>query len=390
MGHAAMSEPALVKKTTSLRVNNFDLIRLLAATQVLISHLFMTFFDAPSATDGGFGYFIFFICINLPGVPIFFAISGYLISLSWERSGSLSTYAHNRFLRLFPALWLCLIVTILVMLASGYLASVEFDVQDFLRWIFWQSTIGQTYTIGMLHGFGHGGAPNGALWSIPVEMQFYVALPLIYLVLPKKSPRLFIVGIALLVLVMAVVSEWLVGQDITTKWGFRLRVVTCLPYIYMFLLGVLIQRLRHQLMPLLRNMLIPWLAFYIGVASLLHFEYGWPLHVRLGSNNPPIFLAMILAMTTISAAYTLPTLSKKILRGNDISYGVYIYHMVFINLVLYLEIAGAALQAIIVVLATYTAATLSWLFLERPSLSLKRHTLRTDGPTTAAKGTVGS
>ena len=95
---------------------------------------------------------------------------------------------------------------------------------------------------------------------------------------------------------------------------------------------------------------------------------------------------MILAMTTISAAYTLPGLSSRILRGNDISYGVYIYHMVFINLVLYLEIAGLALQTIIVVVATYGAATLSWIFLERPSLALKRRTLRTDGPTTSTKG----
>lgn len=382
-----MSEPALVKKSSSLRVNNFDLIRLLAATQVLISHLFMTFFDAPSAADGGLLYFLFFVCINLPGVPIFFAISGYLISLSWERSGSAGTYAHNRFLRLFPALWLCLIVTIIVMWASGYLASVEFDVQDFIRWIFWQSTIGQTYTIGMLHGFGHGGAPNGALWSIPVEMQFYIALPLIYMVLPRKSPRAFLAGLVIIVLAFALLSEWMVSSlDIHSKWGFRLRVVTCLPYIYMFLLGVLIQRLRHHLMPLLRNMFIPWLAFYIGFASILHYGYDWPLHIRLGSNNPPVFLSMILAMTTISAAYTLPGLSSRILRGNDISYGVYIYHMVFINLVLYLEIAGLALQTIIVVVATYGAATLSWIFLERPSLALKRRTLRTDGPTTSTKG----
>lgn len=377
-----MSEPALAASSTSasLRINNFDLIRLLAATQVVAGHLLMYFNDVPPTGTLGF---LYKILLNLPGIPIFFVISGYLISLSWERSGSTAIYATNRFLRIFPALWLCLIVTIIVLLASGYLTSTEFKVQEFLRWIFWQSTIGQSYAIGMLQGFG-AGVPNGSLWSIPIELQFYIAMPLIYMVLPKKDSKVFLTGIVLLTLATALLSEWMVHSlDITSKWGFRWRVVTCLPYIYMFLLGVLIQRLRHHLMPLLRNMFLAWLALYLVVVLGLHYWAGWPTPTfdRLGSSTPPVFVSMILAMTTISAAYTWPSLSKKILRGNDISYGVYIYHMVFINLVIYLEITHVAWQIIIPVVATYFLAVISWHFLERPALSHKRHTLRSDGPT---------
>ena len=366
--------------TTSLRVNNFDLIRLLASTQVLLVHLTWYFFPLPTS---GLGKFLIVLFLNFPGIPIFFVISGYLISLSWERSGSARTYATNRCLRIFPGLWVCLIVTILVMLASGYLSSVVFSVQDFIRWIFWQSTVGQVYTIGMFNDFGTG-IPNGTLWSIPVEMQFYVFLPLLYLVLPRNR-RAFLISVAVLAIVTAIMSEWIIQTiDPSSTLGFRVYACTGLPYCYMFLLGIIIQRLLPILMPVLRNMFLPWLALYLFVVFGLHYGAGWMTGIRLGTSTPPILVVVILAMTTISAAFTWPSLSGRLLRGNDISYGTYIYQMVFINLVFYLEITNMAWQITITVLATYTCAILSWRFVERPSLSRKRHTLRSDGPTTTA------
>ena len=366
---------------SSLRVNNFDLIRLLAASQVVVMHMLHYFHLEPTSA---FGRFMLVAFLNFPGVPIFFVISGFLVSLSWERSGSTGIYVSNRCLRLFPALWACLCVTIIVLFASGYLSSVVVPVQDFVRWIFWQATIGQTYNVNLLHGFGVG-APNGSLWSIPVEMQFYVVLPLVYLVLPRDR-RYFLAGLVLITVVATVASEWLVRTlDPQTKWGFRLLVVTCLPYVYMFLLGVIIQRILPLLMPVLRGMFVPWLALYLLVVFGLHYWGDWTTGLRLGTNNPPILISAIMAMATISAAYTWPSLSGRFLRGNDISYGTYIYHMVFINLVLYLGITGVAWKILIVVVATYGCASLSWWFVERPTLSLKRRTLRT---TSTAKGTA--
>ncbi|MCH2132507.1 MAG: acyltransferase [Phycisphaerales bacterium] len=359
---------------TSLRVNNFDLIRLLAASQVVIMHMVLYLQLQPTSAVGKFLLVVF---LNFPGVPIFFVISGFLISLSWERSGSPGIYATNRFLRLFPALWVCLIVTIIVLLASGYLTSGVFSTQEFLRWIFWQATIYQTYTVDMLRGFPTHGAPNGSLWSIPVEMQFYVVLPIIYLLLPK-SKKAFTWGLIGITIVLAAVSEWIIKtQDPTSKQGFFLLMISCLPYVYMFLFGVIIQKTLPILMPILRGMFIPWVAFYLAVVLILHYGFDWFTGIRLGTNNPPILISAIMAMTTISGAYTFPRLSGWLLRSQDISYGTYIYHMVFINLVLYLEIANVAWQIIIVVVATYGCAILSWKFIEQPTLALKKRTLRT-------------
>src|SRR4030088_1254426 len=83
------------------RVNNFDLLRLLAALQVAVVHSlgFLKPGYLASLLGGG-------LC-RFPGVPIFFVISGILISKSYEQSDSLRVYLRNRCLRIFPGLWVC-------------------------------------------------------------------------------------------------------------------------------------------------------------------------------------------------------------------------------------------------------------------------------------------
>ena len=63
------------------RNNNFDLIRLLAALQVLFWHGAVHLGIMPR-----FGIFKE-ILFQLPGVPIFFTISGFLISYSLKYTG---------------------------------------------------------------------------------------------------------------------------------------------------------------------------------------------------------------------------------------------------------------------------------------------------------------
>lgn len=89
-----------------LNINNFDLIRLFAATQVAVSHTAQHLkveFDWLRI----FSYF--------PGVPIFFFISGYLIYESYSSipNDKLKVFVTNRFLRLYPALYLCFGLTLI-------------------------------------------------------------------------------------------------------------------------------------------------------------------------------------------------------------------------------------------------------------------------------------
>ena len=83
-------------KTDSFSRNNFDLLRILAASQVMVAHSFHHLgLDTESAWFQWLDRF--------PGVPVFFIISGFLVSASLERSKSPADYFTNRFLRIFPA-----------------------------------------------------------------------------------------------------------------------------------------------------------------------------------------------------------------------------------------------------------------------------------------------
>ncbi|KZZ60966.1 hypothetical protein A3762_14930 [Oleiphilus sp. HI0125] len=90
------------KNRPLLRNNNFDLLRLIAALQVAFVHGVDHFKVEMPET-------LMTVIAAFPGVPIFFVISGFLISAAYDRTPSMRTYAINRLLRIYPALWFCFI-----------------------------------------------------------------------------------------------------------------------------------------------------------------------------------------------------------------------------------------------------------------------------------------
>jgi thiamine-phosphate pyrophosphorylase len=82
------------------RRNNFDTLRLIAATSVIFSHAFLL---ATGRQDGEplmlltGGQTI----LGVVGVFVFFVISGYLVTQSWERAPSLPHFAVKRVLRIY-------------------------------------------------------------------------------------------------------------------------------------------------------------------------------------------------------------------------------------------------------------------------------------------------
>jgi peptidoglycan/LPS O-acetylase OafA/YrhL len=94
------------------RKNNFDFIRLLFASFVIITHSYaltgLPENDLLAQTTNGQMLFSWL------GVKGFFIISGYLIFQSFERSGNIIDYYWKRLLRLIPGLFVVLLVTLLL------------------------------------------------------------------------------------------------------------------------------------------------------------------------------------------------------------------------------------------------------------------------------------
>lgn len=328
--------------------NNFDLVRLFAAANVMLLHV---------ADHLGQDVALLRLLLDpLPGVPIFFVVSGFLISRAWERYPVVPQYVRNRVLRIYPALWVCLGVSIASVFVAGFVLA-ESPGKVF-AWLVAQVTFGQFVTPAFLQGYGVG-ILNGSLWTIPVELQFYAALPLLLL----WRPAVWITAAASLV-AYATIRD----LSVTLPGGISIPLqVTLLPNFYMFAIGILIARHNDRLMPYLSGRAHWWFCVY-----LLAVVGGTLFGLRVGTNHPNPLLMVVLGATVISAAYSLPSLSTRILRGHDISYGIYIYHMVVVNFLLATGMSSYTLA----ILLSLTLATLSWMFIERPALALKNLSLR--------------
>ena len=151
--------------------NNFDLIRLLAAIQVALHHAASHL----KLSQDTLAYLLIDLFKLFPGVPVFFFISGFLISKSYESNSNWFQYAQNRALRLFPGLIVCGLLTTFSIMLSGYIDFEKISSIELLVWLLSQATIFQFYDPNFLGNFGIGKA-NGSLWTIYIELQFYICL----------------------------------------------------------------------------------------------------------------------------------------------------------------------------------------------------------------------
>lgn len=359
------------RTTRNLRLNNFDLLRLFAASQVVYFHAIDNLDLKASSFLAPLSYFLEFF----PGVPIFFVISGYLISMSYERSTDLRDYCINRFLRIYPALWVSFLFTLGAITALGAWHSISITTAKFLQWVAMQLTVGQFYSpyaVNVAYGVGH---TNGSLWTIPVELQFYAAVPVLYYIIRRLRKPFGDILILLLFGFFLVVSHlcsvYTDSYDRQYETVQTLIRVSFLPWFYMFLGGVLLQRNYNLVARYLEGQGLLWLFAYLVVAVVaVHY-----LGAAIG-NDLNIVLYVLLSLTILSLAHTKPDLSLRILGNNDVSYGTYIYHMVVINIIYQLGYRRHLILLPAVFVLTYVVAYLSWRFVEKPALAAKRHALR--------------
>jgi peptidoglycan/LPS O-acetylase OafA/YrhL len=140
----------------------------------------------------------------------------------------------------------------------------------------------------------------------------------------------------------------------------------------MFLLGAWVSTtpgVLDRLMAIKWRWLLLAYAVGMGVSVALGIPY-------LGNDvSPLVFLP--LGALVLKAAFAWPHVADRLLRRNDISYGLYIYHMPVINVLMWFGLMGSTIWLVAGVAAAFVLSTLSWLLVERPALKLKRRTIRT-------------
>jgi peptidoglycan/LPS O-acetylase OafA/YrhL len=358
---------------TASRSNNFDLIRLFAAVQVVFVHA--VGHTPVLASHPPWLQSLFDVVILFPGVAIFFVISGFLIPRSYERLQDRPlAYFMHRGLRIYPALIVCLLVSLAVLGALGFLGPAVTNSPEFMAWLFGQLTCGQFYNPEFFRDFGVG-VVNGALWTISVELQFYALVPLLHVI----SRRTRFGGLLLATSFLASFTAFCyVDVGANNALGFhhapmavKLLFITIIPHWWMFVLGILLQRHFERLRGILEGKFIYHFAAYGCFAAARQFLigrdpswFGWFYPGYLPER-------ILLATMTLSAAFSMRDLSGRLLRGADLSYGIYIYHFIIINVMLELGWMDTLPAVAAVFVLSAAAGALSWFGIEKRALALK-------------------
>lgn len=160
--------------------NNFDFLRFIFALFVVISHAYPLSGGSETnqwiykVTNGQ----VVLASIGLNG---FFVISGFFIFQSLQRSNTLLSYLKKRFLRLFPGLFIVLLLSLLIVpfLYTGDMPL--FSNKEFLMYLpnnlslyNFQSSIKGVFDSNNYH------AINGSLWTLRYEFSLYIALLLLF------------------------------------------------------------------------------------------------------------------------------------------------------------------------------------------------------------------
>lgn len=338
---------------TSGRHNNFNTIRIAMALLVVWSHSFALYFGTEAnepisrLTNGVAN-------AGEIAVDVFFMVSGFLITQSWERSRSWWSYLRKRVARIYPgymvATALCAFVLLPIYIHQRYtpaLAAKTIGLNLLLQGYFPAKDVFLRNPVT---------APNGSLWSIPFEFWCYIGV-LILGVATLLRRRLALV--AFFVVIIAV-KIWL---DVTGRepGGGIVGLIIGWPYIWFrmlpcFLVGTLAYLYRERL-PRSATLLIAALTAFLLAA---HFSL-----TRLLAQDVLLPIVVAYAMLYLAFAVRMPDAA----RFGDFSYGSYLYAYPIQQIFKAEFSLGFPAFVTLSMISTLAAGALSWYGVERYFLS---------------------
>lgn len=350
-------------ETRSARIES---LRAIAALGVLIGHVYAaanplaeqrlaTYFERISL-GGGFG------------VYLFFALSGFLLFRPFAKRDvgggaaiDVRRYALNRAVRILP-LYYAAVVIMLVVTAHG-------------------GTVGQWLTFGLFaenfHDAVYVNQVDGVVWSLVVEVQFYVLLPLIALgvqAVARGSAR----RAALVLIAAGAASEalrWVLihhGLDNSNQWrhAFPTSFVWFVPGMVLAVITVRRDAWPRRLSGAVLGSSTAWLAAAVAAWLLVFWNYNWDAAV-LGA----CFLTVGACVLPLRAGRGVRALEWRGLAAVGVaSYSLYMWHQPIVQRLPQLHWLPRSFwpEALFAVPLCLAIAAASYLLVERPFLRLRQ------------------
>lgn len=333
-----------------LKENNFDLLRLLFAVTVLLVHAYeLSGFQQLEIVAS--------ILSSTVAVKAFFVVSGFLIFMSFERSKTIASYAKKRILRIYPAYF-----TVVMLCAVSLFAVSSKNASDYFSFTWIKYLVANLTFLNFLQPALPGvfdshtlAVVNGALWTLKIEVMFYLSVPLFVYLFRKFThfPILLLAYVSSVAYagLLAVVAE-------RTGSGMYVELGRQLPgQLSYFMSGAFL----YYFLPLFERKI-----GYFLVAAVLTLAVNRYL---------PLPILEPFALATMVVYFGLFLYVGNFGKYGDFSYGMYILHFPIIQLLLY---SGWFRDSpwyflISVILITTSGAIALWHLVEKRFLFRKSH-----------------
>lgn len=326
--------------------NNFDFMRLFAALLVLTGHVNQYCLQ---------GNYTFLEHNGTIGLAIFFAISGYLIPMSWERTKKTQKFLINRCLRILPALWVAVLITVFILgpITTSLPLGEYFSHKETYVYLIVNPTLTTYFYLpGVFEDYGLKGLVNGALWSIQWEFMLYILILFLGIIRLLNVYILTILYILSTIFITSLVAN---DDDSVTR-------VFC---VLMFVSGSIIFYTLKKITN--RNKHIITILCIILVVFSAIYDIGY-------------FIPLAFAWLIIHFAYIKIPHICNIRKFGDYSYGIYLYHYPIIKALIYFSNGQIILINLLAMstLLSFAFAFLSWHLIERKALKFKKNPLRNE------------
>lgn len=305
------------------------------------------------------------------GLSMFFVLSGFLIFRSLYMHGVNWQYFKRRFLRITPIYYVAFAVCV-IFLEPGLLVSWEGWWNILSHVFFIQSFDPQTY-VGV----------NPVLWSLSVEMIFYLFLPLFFLVTKKRDWKMW-AGFGLMILASFVFRYYI--SQYYGAWDSQQRIIYTENFIGrldQFAVGMMGSFL---VLKYGESRIFKWCSAPLMIAGILGAWWGMSVFAKLGGGFREVafyqlFLHAIVGLATAAFLVGLAGAHKwvKMVIGNPvmefvglISYSFYIWHVVVTQQIIGLDM-GLKMKFLVSFGAVLALSTITYFLVERPFLEKKRY-----------------
>lgn len=329
-----------LSELTTSRNNNFDILRFLAALEVLVYHSFICL-----GTTIPFANFI-------DGVPIFFAISGFLITRSWIDDPNFLAFLKKRVLRIYPAFIVVVCFTALVIgpLVTNLSIKNYFSNSMFFDYF-------KNFFLYKIHHFLPGvftttpytSSVNASLWTLPLEFFAYILVALFGVSKIIKKQFFYPIFIVLLISIFYYFTN---VHLISYRW------IKLIKFVLLFFISSAMYTYRDKIkLSFVAFAVMLFLYVYSTRTSL--FEY-----VRF----------FTLPYMVIYLAYSKIPYINNFGKYGDFSYGLYLWAFPVQQTLVYLYYDKLNIYSYIIstFIVTLIIAIISYKVVEKPALKLKK------------------